>query len=309
MIGRWLREPLLHFLVLGIALFVVDDYIRRGHGGVEPSKQIALTLDDLRQLDMYFESQWRRPPTPEEFHRLVENKVQEEVLYREALAMGLDKDDTIVKRRMAQKMQFLAEDVAAAHEPTTDELKTWFEKNVDKFALPSRATFRHLYFSFDRRGQRTHDDAVAALAKIAGQPEDSKFAASLADPFMFQDYYGDRAPEQLAKEFGPTFALSVFQLQPGLWQGPVESGYGWHLVWIESIVPGHIPNFEEVEPDVKTAWLADQKEQAWRKAYETMRAKYIVLLPAPPNPDTQSSSAPAPPPKKEMPASSGEGPE
>jgi hypothetical protein len=236
----------------------------------------------------------------------VENKVQEEVLYREALAMGLDKDDTIVKRRMAQKMQFLAEDVAAAHEPTTDELKTWFEKNVDKFALPSRATFRHLYFSFDRRGQRTHDDAVAALAKIAGQPEDSKFAASLADPFMFQDYYGDRAPEQLAKEFGPTFALSVFQLQPGSWQGPIESGYGWHLVWIESIVPGHISDFEEVEPDVKTAWLADQKEQAWRKAYESMRAKYMVLLPAPP--DKESVRAPTPPPRKEIPASSGEGP-
>jgi peptidyl-prolyl cis-trans isomerase C len=306
MIGRWLREPLLHFLVLGIALFVVDGYLHRGRGGVESSKQIALTLDALRQLDLYFESQWRRPPTPEEFNRLVENKVQEEVLYREALAMGLDKDDTIVKRRMAQKMQFLAEDVAAAHEPTTDELKTWYEKNAEKFASPSRATFRHVYFSFDHRGQRTHDDAVKALAKMAGQPEDSKLATSLADPFMFQDYYGDRALEQLAKEFGPTFAQGVFQLQPGSWQGPIESGYGWHLVWIESITPSRIPTFEEVEPDVKTAWLADQKEQAWRKAYESMRAKYTVLLPA--LPDKESARAPTPPPSKEIPASSGEGP-
>ncbi len=306
MIGRWLREPLLHFLVLGVALFAVDGYVHRGRGGVESSKEIALTLDDLRQLDIYFESQWRRAPTPEEFSRLVENKVQEEVLYREALAMGLDKDDTIVKRRMAQKMQFLAEDVAAAHEPTTVELKTWYAKNSERFALPSRATFRHLYFSFDRRGQRARDDAVEALAKISGQPEDSKVASSLADPFMFQDYYGDRASEQLAKEFGPTFARRLFQLKPGSWQGPIESGYGWHLVWIESITPGRIPDFEEVEPDVKTAWLADQKEQAWRKAYEAMRAKYTVLLPAPP--DKESTPAPAPPPRKEIPAPSGEGP-
>jgi peptidyl-prolyl cis-trans isomerase C len=305
MIGRCLREPLLHFLLLGVALFAVYGYLQRGRGGVESSKEIALTLDDLRQLDTYFESQWRRPPTPEEFSRQVENKIQEEVLYREALAMGLDKDDTIVKRRMAQKMQFLAEDVAAAHEPNTAELKAWYAKNSEKFALPSRATFRHLYFSFDRRGQRTHDEAVAALAKLAGQPEDSKLASSLADPFMFQDYYGDRAPAELAKEFGPTFAQGLFQLTPGSWQGPIESGYGWHLAWIESITPGRVPDFEEVEPDVKAAWLGDQKEQAWRKAYEAMRGKYTVLLPAPP--DKASARAPVSSPGKEIPVPSGGG--
>src|SRR5215510_736701 len=146
MIGRWLREPLLHFLLLGVALFIVDRSLHRGPIGVESSKQIALTLDDLRQLDMYFESQWRRPPTPEEFNRLVESKVQEEILYREALAMGLDKDDIIVKRRMAQKMQFLAEDVAAAREPTTAELKRWYEQNSVLFERPSQVSFRHLYF-------------------------------------------------------------------------------------------------------------------------------------------------------------------
>src|SRR5207344_1334274 len=116
--------------------------------------------DDLSQLEIYFESQWRRPPTPEELDRMVEDKIREEVLYREALAMGLDKDDTIVRRRMAQKLQFLAEDVASAHEPTSDELRGWFEKNHDKFALPGRVSFRHLYFSPDRRGERARDDAV-----------------------------------------------------------------------------------------------------------------------------------------------------
>src|SRR6516225_448229 len=175
---RWLREPLLHFLLLGLLLFCVYAYINRGRGGVESSKQIELTLDDLRQMEMYFESQWHRPPTQQEFQAMVEDKVREEVLYREGIAMGLDKDDTIVKRRMAQKMQFLAEDVAAAHEPTPAELKAWFEKNGKKFALPSRASFRHLYFSPDSRGQSARDDAVKALAKISGQPEDSKLASS-----------------------------------------------------------------------------------------------------------------------------------
>ncbi len=298
---RWLREPLLHFLLLGIMLFAAYHFMERGRGGASPLKQIQLTLDDLNQLNLYFQSQWRRPPTPEEFKRLVENKVQEEVLYREALAMGLDKDDTIVKRRMAQKMQFLAEDMAAAHQPTTAELKAWYEKNSDKFALPNRVSFRHLYFSPDRRGQRAQDDAVKALAKIAGQPVDTKTAAALADPFMFQNYYGDRAPEQLAKEFGTAFAQSIFRLTPGSWQGPIESGYGWHLVFVDSLIPGRTPAFEEIQQDVKTAWLGEQKAQAWQKTYQEMRAKYTVLLPAPG--DIESASATALPATKGNPAS------
>jgi parvulin-like peptidyl-prolyl isomerase len=303
-VQHWLREPLLHFLLLGVALFAVSAYLNRGPGGGVSSTQILLSLDDLRQLEMSFEAQWQRPPTPDEFSRLVENKVQEEVLYREALAIGLDKDDTIVKRRMAQKMQFLAEDVAAAHEPTTDELKAWFEQNTAKFALPSRFSFRHLYFSPDRRGARARDDAAQALAQLAGQVEDAALAASLADPFMFQDYYRDRAPEYLGKEFGPQFAHAVEQLSPGSWQGPIESGFGWHLVYVDTVIPGSIPAFEEIEPDVKTAWLGDQKARAWEKAYKDMRAKYTVLLPAPPA--DGSAPAPAPPVLSEIPSSSGE---
>src|SRR5215475_8837098 len=129
--------------------------------------------------------------------------------------MGMDKVDTIVKRRMAQKMQFLAEDVAAAHEPSSAELKAWFDKNKDKFALPSRYSFRHIYFSPDQRGKNAQQDAAAGLVKIAGQPVDSKVAASMGDRFMFQDYYGDSAPEAIAKEFGSPFAVAVEKLKPG----------------------------------------------------------------------------------------------
>jgi parvulin-like peptidyl-prolyl isomerase len=279
---RLLREPLFHFLVLGALLFAVYYAIQPGRGEAPSSHRIELTLEDLNQLNLYFQSQWRRPPTMEEFSRLVESKVQEEILYREALAMGLDKNDVIVKRRMAQKMQFLAEDVAAAREPTTAELKAWYEKNSARFARQNRLNLRHLYFSPDRRGARARADAERALARLAGQPQDSKLAGALADPFMFQDYYGDRTSEQLGKEFGPQFAQAVAQLKPGSWQGPVESGYGWHLVFVDSVVPGRVPAFEEVEPEVKTAWLGDQKAQSWSKAYDDMRAKYTVLLPAPP---------------------------
>jgi parvulin-like peptidyl-prolyl isomerase len=196
--------------------------------------------------------------------------------------MGLDKDDEIVKSRMMQKMQFLAEDVAAAHEPTSAELKQWFAINTGKFAFPPRLSFRHLYFSPDKRGKNARDDAAKALAQIAGQPEDAKLADSLADPFMLQDYYRDRAPDYLGKEFGPKFAQAVEKLPTGSWQGPIESGFGWHLVFVDTMIPGRVPEFEEIESEIKTAWLSEKKTLAWEKAYKEMRAKYTVLMPVPP---------------------------
>src|SRR5215475_1160656 len=301
----WLREPLLHFLLIGAVLFGFYAYINRGRIGIESPRQIVLSLDELATMEAYFESQWHRRPTPQEFQAMVEDKVKEEVLYREGLVMGLDKGDTIVKRRMAQKVQFLAEDVATAHEPSTAELKAWFEKNTDKFALPSRYTFRHVYFSPDKRSTNAHDDAEKVLARIAGQPEDSTIITSVADRFMFQDYYGDSTPSAIAKEFGPQFAVALEKVKPGSWQGPIESGYGWHLVFVDTVIPGRIPAFEEIESEVKTAWLSEQKALACQKAYQTMRAKYTVLLPAPP--DKQTAGAPVPPPKQEIPTTSGEG--
>ena len=295
-VKRWLREPLLHFLLIGLVLFGWYTYTNRGRSRIESPRQIVLSLDELRTMTAYFEGQWQRPPTPQEFQAMVEDKIKEEVLYREGLDMGLDKGDTIVKRRMVQKVQFLAEDVAAAHEPSTAELKAWFEKNSSTFALPSRYSFRHIYFSPDKRGTNVQDDAAKVLARISGQPETSTLITSVADRFMFQDYYGDRTPSAIAKEFGPQFAVALEKVKPGSWEGPIESGYGWHLVFVDTVIPGRVPAFEEVEGDVKTAWLGEQKAQAWQKAYQTMRAKYTVLLPAPP--DKQTAAAPALPRKK-----------
>src|SRR6266536_6020208 len=288
---RLLREPLLHFLLIGAGLFALFHYMRPQRDTSPTTREIQFSLDELSQLALLYQSQWRREPTVDELDRLVENKVQQEVLYREALGMGLDKDDEIVKRRMAQKMQFLAEDIAAAREPTTEELKNWFTNNSQKFAMPARFSFRHLYFSPDRRGERAREDATKALAQLARQPEDSKLAESLADPFMVQDYYRDRATEYLGKEFGAQFAQAVEKLAPGSWQGPIESGFGRHLVFVDTLVPRSIPAFEEVESDVRTAWLGEQKAQAWEKAYKDIRAKYTVLLPVVPE-QTQQKSEP-----------------
>lgn len=279
---RLFREPLVHFVLLGAALFAMSRIVSPAAGRTAASRQITLTLDDLRQMQIGFAAQWQRPPNEPEMLALIENRIKEEILYREALTMGLDKNDTIVKRRMAQKMEFLAEDVSAAREPTTEELKAWFATNTTMFTQPARVTFRHLYFSPDRRGKSAWPDATAALGRLAGKPASSPGAAALGDPFMFQDYLADRTPDQIAKDFGPPFAKALFVQKPGAWAGPIESGYGWHLVFLDSLTPERAASFEEVEPDVKTAWLATRKQQAKDAAYTAMRAKYELLLPAPP---------------------------
>jgi len=276
---RWLREPLLHFLLAGLALFLVYRALNPVAADRDASNRITVTEDDVRQMSIAWRAQGRPAPTPEQVRSLVESRVREEVLYREALALGLERNDAIVKRRLAQKMELLAEEFAAIGDPRPDELKAWFAQSPERFALAPRASFRHVYFSPDRRGARTRDDATRSLEKLAGKPADSAVAAQVADPFLFQSAYTDRSFEQVAGVFGPQFARALFGLKAGSWQGPVESGYGWHLVWIDSLTPARAPTFEEVEAEVKQEWIAERRAEAKRKAYEAMRARYEVVLP------------------------------
>jgi hypothetical protein len=280
-VGRWLREPLVHFLALGLALFVVYRVVNSDAGG-ERTTRIELTQDDIKQLEVVWMAQWQRPPTQRELTGLVEARVREEVLYREALSLGLERGDTIVKRRLAQKMEFLSEDVAAIPEPTPEVLRAWFAQNHQSFALPGQVSFHHLYFAADRRGDPPRAAATAALARLAGRAVDASIPAGIGDRFMYSDYYADRTPDQVASVFGRAFADSLFALEARTaWQGPVESGFGWHLVRLESTASGHVPPFDDVEPDVKREWIADARAESKRRAFDAMRARYTVVVAAP----------------------------
>ena len=279
MLRRWSREPLLHFLLIGLVLFVVYDRLHPGQENKSESNRIVLTPDDFEQLGVTWLAQGRAPPTPEQMQSLIEIKVREEVLYREALALGLDKEDTIVKRRLAQKMEFLAEGASIDSNPSPDTLRAWFKENSQRFSLPPRVSFRHLYFSPDRRGEHARGAAAHAMEQLAGKLGNWQDAEALGDPFMDRDYYGDRSAEDMAKLFGSNFAREVVGLKTGQWQGPVESGYGWHLVFIDTSVAARMPAFEEIEPEIRAEWVEDQRAEAKRKIYEAMRARYQVVTP------------------------------
>jgi hypothetical protein len=279
LLRRWLHEPLLHVLLIGLALFAVYYALHPDAGQRQNSNRIVITADDLAQIRLAWIAQWHRQPAPEEMRNLFDGKVREEVLSRQAIALGLDKDDTIVKRRLVQKMEFVMEDASALREPADDELRRWFAQNAQRFATPSLVTFRHLYFSPDLRGARARDDAMESLRKLADQPEESPKRAGLSDSFMFQDFYAERSPDQVANIFGTRFAQALPGLEPGKWQGPIESGLGWHLVWVESTIPGGVPAFEEVEARVKSEWSDEQRAEGKRKMFDRMKAHYQIVLP------------------------------
>ncbi len=276
---RWLREPLLHFTLLGALIFGAYAWLNHGAADGDAARQIVLTDDDLLQMIVVWRAQGRAPPTPAQMQGMIDAKVREEVLYREALAMGLENDDVIVKRRLGQKMDFLAEDLSLLREPTHDELVAWLNSHPQDFAIPARTSFHHLYFSFDKRQGNAQRASAAAAVQLAGRRTDASASRVAADTFMFQDRYVDRTPEQIAAVFGEPFARAVSRLEPGAWSQPVESAFGWHLVYVDESTPGRAPEFEEIEPALKTAWSQAQREELKRQAYAVMRAKYQVVLP------------------------------
>ena len=244
-----------------------------------PAQRIRLTEGEVRRIEALFTSRWRREPTPLELQGLLEEEVREEILYREALTLDLDKNDMVIKRFLAQKVGMMVADLAAMRKQDPAEIRTWFERNLERFAQSPRASFRHLYFSFDLRPGHAHDDASAALANLTAATTGPTPDDQPGDPFPFQSFYGDRTESEVGQVFGNPFAEALFQLEGGGWQGPVESAYGWHLLWIDSLTPGRTPAFEEIEQTIHTEWLAEQRANARNKFYEFARRKYQVEVP------------------------------
>mgnify|MGYP001141261593 CR=1 FL=1 len=278
-IGRALREPLLHFLVIGVLLFGGYSLINRHQDASPDIERIVITEDDLRQLAVSWLAQGRDKPTPEQLRSLVDERATEEMLGREATALGLDKDDEVIKRRLAQKMDFLLADIAALAPPTDSDLANWFAAHKAEFTKPPRIGFRHLYFASDRRGQDAQSAARAALPLVAGRPPASLASANIADPFMFRDNYVDVTPEQMTKEFGGSFATALFDLRPGDWRGPIQSGYGWHLIWVDSYEAPRAPPLEEVKPAVVQAWTEATYREVKQRAMNEIRSRYQVVTP------------------------------
>lgn len=271
---NWVREPLVHFIAAGAVIFAVAGVVG---DATSESRRIEVTPGLVDRLQQVFAAQWRRPPTPAELEGLIESHVEEEVLYREALGLGLDKDDTIVRRRLAQKMQFMIEDVAVPPAPTDVELTIYFDANREQFRLPTTVTFSHVYFSVDRRDDAEHD-ALTTLAELAGEERaDEERTAARGDAFMLRYDYADITEAELGRLFGREFAEAVFGLPVGGWQGPVRSGYGFHLVRLDRKNSPPEPTFGEARDGVLAAYLEAERRRMNREVLDGILASYEIV--------------------------------
>ena len=283
LLARALRDPLTHFVVAGGVLFAVYAGVAPERPDATPnSMRIELTADDLRQIGLVMLAQGRALPDPDQLTDLARQAAIQRILVREAKALGLDQDDEIIERRLAQKMDFLMADLATLNTPSEAELRAWFDQNRDRFEMPPRASFRHLYFSQDGRGSEVaRAEAANLLPTLARTGPNDAALAGMADRFMFRDYYGGRSQSEIAKEFGPDFADKLFSLPAGEWAGPIRSGYGWHLVWIDTLQPGQAAAFDTVLDAVSSAWLEERYREIRDRAYDEMLSRYTIVLPDP----------------------------
>jgi hypothetical protein len=276
--NRILREPLLHFLLLGAAIFAAYSVVSEGSGD-EPGN-IVISAGQIATIELGFTRTWHRPPTREELEGLLRDRVREEVYYREALALGLDKDDTIIRRRLRQKLEFLTDDVVDETQPTDAELNAYLAAHPDSFRVQREFTFSHVYLNPDKHGERLTRNAAELLARLnhAGGESD---ASAFGDSFLLGNSFASVPALEVAAQFGQPFATQLGEVTPGRWQGPVESGYGVHLVFVSEHSEGRVPPLDEVRDAVGREWHNARRLAANDALYQQMLSRYAVTIEAP----------------------------
>jgi len=275
---RLLKEPLLHFLLLGTAIFAAYSLASKRSGG-EPGN-IVIAQGQVAAMVVAFSRTWQRPPSGEELEGLIRDRVQEEVYSREAMALGLDKDDTIIRRRLRQKMEFLTDDIAALAEPTDDELSAFLKAHADTYRVQRQFTFSHVYLNPERRGENLARDTKQLLAQLQ-QAGDKADVAELGDPFLLEHKFQSLPAREAVKQFGEKFAMKLGELSPGEWHGPVESGYGVHLVSVSERTDGRVPALAEVRDAVRREWANARRLEANEKFYQELLKRYVVTIERP----------------------------
>jgi hypothetical protein len=272
-LARLLREPLVHFLVLGGVLFAI--FGRGGSDAGVAGRQIIVSEADINRLAEGFSRTWHRPPAADELEAQIRDYIREEVLYRTALALGLDKDDTIIRRRLRQKMEFLFED--AVPPPQEADLRAYLEAHPEKFRTQPLISFRQIFVS-QTRGATAEADARQILARLIGG---AAGAANEGDPLLLSEGFNRTPLDRIAALFGDSFAQAMAQSAPGGWVGPLRSGYGLHLVLVTAVEPGKLPPFEQVRSAVEREWFAERRAAVQAAQYQSLLAGYGVIVQKP----------------------------
>ena len=265
---------MVHFLLLGGLLFAIG--LARGESASPASNRIVLTQGVIERLMEGFRMTWRRPPTESEFRGLVEDYLKEEVLYREAIAMGLDQGDEIIRRRLRQKLEFMTADFVGTIEPGEADLLTYLAEHADQYRLEALLSFRHIFLRPGPDSAATGDRAASVLAELCTDPE--RDPTELGDPFLYPAVFSGLPEYGIAATFGPEFLGAVLELPVGEWTGPIPSAYGLHLVRVDAREPGRLPELAEVRDAVNRDLVSDLTRKAEEAYFQGLLGQYVVTV-------------------------------
>lgn len=274
LLGKIFREPLVHFLFLGLMLFVLFGLVSGRQGDSE--ERIVISQPMVNEIAQAFQATWQRPPTPQELQGLVDSRIREELVYREGVALGLERDDPVIRRRVAQKLEVLAEESAVQEAPEDAELVRFMQQNVERYALPAEVAFTQVLFDPNRHGAALEEDMNAALLRLEAGENPELVGDRTQLPMVVTTIPVDL----LARDFGYEFARALPEQPVGQWSGPVVSGFGAHLVLLSSMTAGRPATLTEMRKAVERDWENEQRQQARQAYYDQLHKKYAVAIEA-----------------------------
>ena len=275
---RVIREPLFHFLIFGAVIFALHGFVTR-HKTDKPG-EIVVTQGTVENLVTGFTRTWQRPPTEVELQGMLCDYIREEVAYREALTLHLEQDDMIVRRRLQQKLEFLSDDLASRIEPSDADLQSFLLAHREIFQTEPLFSFRQIYLSPQVHGANLHRYAARILEDVQRSGSRAQ-RADLGDPFLLQQSFDDVTLSDLKKTFGEGFASAISALPVGSWHGPIESGYGAHLVYVSKHIDNHLPALAEVRDQVRREYFDAKRREATDKFYNALLGRYTVKIEPP----------------------------
>jgi hypothetical protein len=285
----WAREPLVHFLLIGTVAFLLLEQLAESEGR-DDERAVFVSASDVNAMIDQWQRAWMRPPTDEEFAHIIRAHVRTKVLYKEALAMGLDAGDTAIEQRLAQKVELLARSLNTPSKPTDDVLRAWYAENAGLFKQPDLYSVAQVFFDPGVRAASVQDDARVAMAQLEGAGEVPPDFASYGDRSTQPNRLDQYTELELRRLFGSQLADEVVALEPGRWHGPLMSAYGMHLVWVNEVRRFPPPSFEAVKVQAQEQWMAEQIEAMSERYVDELVSRYQVIV-EPAQATTASSGA------------------
>jgi hypothetical protein len=275
MFGPLLREPLVHFLAFALIVFGAYHVLApSGDGG--KIGRIVVTTGKIEQIAARFGQVWQRPPTPQELKGLIDEQVKEEIYVREALALGLDKDDTVIRRRLRQKMELLSDAGAEALSPTDVGLEAYLKSHPETFAVGPAISFQQVFLNPQRRGSAIDQTAATILETLKARPETD--ASRLGDPSLLPSEMPLTSLKSIGHVFGSEFADAIGKAKAGAWIGPIASGFGLHVVRVSERREGGVPALGEVRDAVMREWSNDKRKELENGRLAALLKRYEVTL-------------------------------